>query len=160
MEITRLRLGLRFGRRRLGPSHVLRLGPGPLISWLLRLVSRLTTGRSHRGLTHSLVFAATVGCLTGLVSTLLVSQSHAVYLGVSACLGVIAALAGDLVTRASLTHLLWPFATPVSIPKRLRIKTGGPFETWLVLPAVSCLTALGVATALGLTPTLLGVAHG
>src|SRR4051812_31909710 len=45
MEITRLRLGVRFGRHRLGPSRILRLGPGPLISWLLRLLSRLTTGR-------------------------------------------------------------------------------------------------------------------
>src|ERR1700754_4490464 len=79
MEFTRVRLGLRFGRRRLGPSRMLRLGPGPIVSWCLRLVSRLATGRAHRGLTHSLVFAATVGCLTGLVSHQLVSQSHAIY---------------------------------------------------------------------------------
>lgn len=147
MEITRVRLG----RRSRGKSRVLRLGPGPLISWTLRLVSRLTTGRSHRGISHSLVFAAVIGSLAGLVSTLAVSQSHAIYLGVSAFLGVVAALAGDLVTRASLSHLLWPLETKVTFPKRLRIKTGGPAETYLVLPAVSCLTVFGVATALGLT---------
>lgn len=156
MEITRVRLG----SRRLGKSRVLRLGPGPLISWTLRLLSRLATGKAHRGLTHSLVFAATVGCLTGLVSTLLVSQSHSVYLGVSAFLGVVAALAGDLVTRASLTHLLWPFETKVTIPKRLRIKTGGPFETWLVFPAVFCLTVFGLVTALDLTHLIEGATRG
>jgi inner membrane protein len=149
MELGRVRLG----SRRLGSSRVLRVGPGPLISWTLRLVSRLTTGRSHRGITHSLVFAAVIGSLTGWVSTMAVSQSHAIYLGISAFLGVVAALAGDLVTRASLTHLLWPFATPVSIPKRLRIKTGGRIETWGVLPLITGLTVYGVATAFGLTTT-------
>jgi membrane-bound metal-dependent hydrolase YbcI (DUF457 family) len=147
MELFRVRLG----RRSRGSSRVLRVGIGPVVSWVLRLLSRLTTGRAHRGLTHSLVFAAVIGCLTGLVSAQLMSQSHAIYLGVSAFLGVAAALAGDLVTRASLKHLLWPFATPVSVPKRLRIKTGGRIETWGVLPLITGLTVYGVATALGLT---------
>lgn len=123
-----------------------------IVGWalcrLIRLASRLTTGRAHRGLSHSIAFALLVGGLTAGVSARWLPPSHAVYLGISACLGVVAALLGDLVTRAGLDHLTWPVEYEVSIPKRLRIRTGGPCETYLVLPAVSLATAVGLAQVL------------
>lgn len=142
-----------------GARGVRFLGP---VGWALchglRFLSRLTTGVSHRGLTHSLVWAVGVGCLTGGIAGLILTPGQASYLGVSAGLGVVAALLGDLVTRAGLSHLLWPFGGQVSIPRWARIKTGGLVEALLVLPVVSAATALGVAAILGVS---LGVvSHG
>lgn len=123
----------------------------------LRFVSRLTTGIEHRGLTHSLAFALLIGSLTGSLTGLFLGPETAVYLGVSAGLGVVAALLGDLVTRASLNFLFWPFTFQIRVPRQLRIRTGGPVETLLVLPAVSAATALGVAQLVGVS---LGVFSG
>lgn len=138
------------------------LGPvGWILCRLIRGLSHLTTGRRHRGLSHSLVFALLVGCLAAAVSAVWLVPSQAVYLGVSASLGVVAALIGDLVTKAGLSHLLWPSHRQVSIPTWLRIKTGGRFELWLVLPVVSLATIVGVSLILGVGLTLPGGAsHG
>jgi inner membrane protein len=135
-----------------GAKGVRFLGPvGSGLCQLIRWVSRLTTGVSHRGLTHSLVWAVGIGCLTGSLTGLILSPENALYLGVSACLGVVAALLGDLVTLAGLSHLLWPFDSRVSIPRPLRIKTGGLVEALVVLPLVSAATALGVAAIFGVS---------
>lgn len=140
-----------------GAKGVRFLGPvGSGLCALIRWVSRLTTGVSHRGLTHSIVWAAGIGCLTGSLAGLVLTPSHALYLGVSAFLGVVAALLGDLVTLAGLSHLLWPFDARVSVPYVLRIKTGGLVEALLVLPAVSAAALLGVAAIFGVS---LGVVH-
>lgn len=122
---------------------------GWVLCRLIRVLSHATTGRKHRGLSHSLAFAVLVGGLTGAVSAVWSVPSHAVYLGVSACLGVVVALLGDLVTRAGLDHLLWPSHHRVSIPTRLRIRTGGRCETWLVLPAVSLAVVVGLGLVIG-----------
>lgn len=135
-----------------GARGVRFLGPVGLgLCHVIRWLSRLTTGVSHRGLTHSLAWAVGVGCLTGSLTGLILVPSHALYLGVSACLGVVSALLGDLVTIAGLSHLLWPFGGRVSVPRALRIRTGGLVEALLVLPAVSAATALGVAAILGVS---------
>lgn len=135
-----------------GARGVRFLGPvGWVLCRALRALSRLTTGVSHRGLTHSLVFAVGIGCLTGGLASLILTGENALYLGVSGGLGVVAALLGDLVTIAGLSHLLWPFGARVSIPRWARIKTGGLVEALLVLPAVSAATALGVAAILGVS---------
>lgn len=128
------------------------LGPvGRLLCHTLRFVSRLTTGIEHRGITHSLAWAVGIGCLTGSLTGTVLAPSHAVYLGVSAFLGVVAALLGDLVTRASLNYLFWPFTFQIVIPRALRIKTGGLVEALLVLPAVSAAAGLGVAAIFGVS---------
>jgi membrane-bound metal-dependent hydrolase YbcI (DUF457 family) len=124
------------------------VGPGPLLCAAVRVVSHAATGRRHRGLSHSLVFALLVGGLTGGVSAWWVPLSHAVHLGLVCCLGVTAALVGDLVTRAGLDHLLWPSQRRVAIPKRWRIRSGGLVERWLVLPAVSVAAAVGTVAVL------------
>jgi inner membrane protein len=126
------------------------LGPvGQVLCAAVRALSRLTTGVSHRGLTHSLVWAVGIGCLTGGLAGLILDGENALYLGVSAGAGVVAALLGDLVTLAGLSHLLWPFGARVSIPRALRIKTGGLVEMLLVLPVVSAAACLGVAGIFG-----------
>lgn len=135
-----------------GSRGVRFLGPvGTGLCHVVRALSRLTTGVSHRGLTHSLAWAMGIGCLTGSLAGLILDGENALYLGVSACLGVVAALLGDLVTIAGLSHLLWPFGGRVSIPRWMRIRTGGLVEALLVLPAVSAATALGVAAVLGVS---------
>jgi inner membrane protein len=135
-----------------GARGVRFLGPvGTGLCAVIRWLSRLTTGVSHRGLTHSLAWAVGIGCLAGSLAGLILTPENAVYLGVSAAAGVVAALLGDLVTIAGLSHLLWPFDARVSIPRSLRIKTGGLVEALLVLPAVSAATALGVAAIFGVS---------
>lgn len=125
---------------------------GWLLCRLIRGVSHIATGRRHRGLSHSLAFALFVGVATGAVSGVWVIPSQAVYLGVSACLGVVVALLGDLVTRTGLDHLLWPSQHRVSIPVWLRITTGGRAETWLVVPVVSVALLCGAGLVLGVAP--------
>src|SRR5690606_28887259 len=125
--------------------------PGRLLCHGLRFVSRLTIGIEHRGLTHTLAFAVLVGCLTGGLAGLLLGPETAIYLGVSAGLGVVAALLGDLVTRASLNYLFWPFEFRIVVPRWARIKTGGLVEALVVLPGVSAATALGVASMFGVS---------
>lgn len=130
-----------------------RIGPGPLVSWVIRLVSKLLTGTKHRGATHSISFAILIGCLTALAANQAVSSLSAAYLGLSAFCGVVAALLGDLVTHSGLRHLLWPLRVQVSIPRLLRVKAGGKFEKLVVLPSV------GIAAGVGLLEILAGGVH-
>lgn len=127
------------------------LGP---VGWLLcrglRVASKAATRTEHRGLTHSLLFALLLGgaALLGCLHWLPLAASA--YLGGAVAVGVVAALLGDLVTTAGLKHLMWPLRTVVSVPRSLRIATGGIVEQYVVFPFVL------VATWVGLAQLLLG----
>jgi inner membrane protein len=138
------------GVRRLG---VVGLG----LSHGIRGVSRLTTGVSHRGLTHSLAFAGLLGGLTYLATGLLLPDYAARYLGCAVAAGVVAALLGDLVTRRGLQHLLWPLPWVVEWPRMLRFTTGKGVEKYVVFPAVLVTAVAGVLEWFGLTSATLEV---
>lgn len=129
------------------------LGPiGWVLCRLVRLLSLMTTGRKHRGLSHSLAFAVLVGGLIAWVSSLVGPPETALYLGVSGLTGVVAALLGDLITRAGLSHLLWPSRRQVSVPHWLRLKTNGRVERCLILPAVAVATVAGLVVSVAVSP--------
>jgi membrane-bound metal-dependent hydrolase YbcI (DUF457 family) len=100
----------------------------------LRAISRALTGTAHRGITHSLLFAGVVGGAAGLIAGVWLPASVAVLLGLSGFAGVVAALAGDAVTRAGLDHVLWPLEWRLNVPKALRVRTGSWVELALILP--------------------------
>lgn len=130
------------------------LGPaGWVVCRLLRFVSELTTHTTHRGYTHSLLFAATLGVAALLVSLRWLAWAPSLYLGGAVAIGVVAALLGDLVTTAGLKYLLWPSRTVVSVPRGLRIATGGIVELYIVFPLAL------VATWVGLAQLLIGGGH-
>lgn len=131
------------------PRFTWRIGIGPLISWLLRAVSQLLTGRKHRGLTHSLFFAVLLGGLTALAAGHWLGLAAATYLGVATAAGVVSALLGDLVTPGGLKHLLWPTSVQVEIPKRWRISVGGLVERFVVFPVAFAATGVGLALIVG-----------
>lgn len=120
-----------------------RVGPGSLLSWLLRLVSKTLTGRKHRGICHSLLFAVVVGCLAALGANYWLPAGPASYLGLAAFTGVVAALLGDVITKDSLKHLFWPLLIKMSIPVELRVRGGGTAEK-VVLFLVSALGLWGL----------------
>jgi hypothetical protein len=117
-----------FGFLPIIPKFTWRFGIGPTISWLLRAVSHAVTGRKHRGLTHGVFFAGLVGCVFLLLAVQWMSVGTALYLAAAAGLGVVAALAGDQVTRGGLRFTLWPLKYQISVPQWLRITTGGTAE--------------------------------
>jgi inner membrane protein len=85
------------------------LGPaGWVVCRLLRFVSELTTHTTHRGFTHSLLFALLLGGGTMLGCLHWLPWWPSGYLGLAVAVGVVAALAGDLVTNSGLKHLMWP----------------------------------------------------
>jgi inner membrane protein len=137
--------GLRIFGWSLIPKFTFRIGVGPVISWLLRLVSKLTTGVKHRGASHSLLFALLLGLGTFGLAGIWLPLGLSAYLGLAVATGVVSALLGDLVTRAGLDHLLWPLAVKASIPPRLRIKTGGPAEKFVVFPVMVIEIGFGLA---------------
>lgn len=146
MEWKRLRFaGVRLGPWELMRRRTVRLGLGPLVSRILRGVSKLATGVKHRGLTHGLAFALLIQCLTAGLTGRVLSASHAQYLGLAAGVGVCAALAGDLPTKAGLKHLLWPLSVQVSVPRCLRLTVGGKVERFLVFPLVVLAAVSGLA---------------
>lgn len=133
---------------------------GLVLCHVIRFISKMTTGVEHRGLSHSLAFAGLLGWLTFGLAALVIDPSQARYLGISVAVGVISALLGDLVTLAGLQHLLWPLGTQVSVPRWMRIKTNGPFEKWIVLPAATVAAVAGVAEIGGvLTALIEGFSH-
>lgn len=115
--------------------------PGRLLCRLLRAVSQAATGRAHRGLTHSLLFAVVVGIAVGAATGVDV-------FGWAAFAGVCAALVGDAVTRAGLSHLLWPLGLRLRLPRLLAIKTGGRLERWIILPLLTLACMAGVGAVL------------
>lgn len=114
------------------------------LCWIIRTVSRITTGTEHRGLSHSFAFALALGLGAWALAGLALDGSQSLYLGVSVVVGVVAALLGDLVTISGLHHLMWPLGTQVSVPQWMRIRTNGPFEHWVVFPLVALATVAGV----------------
>lgn len=104
---------------------------GPLswvACWAVRWVSVRATGTAHRGLSHSLVFAAGWGVLVGAFASVWLDPVPALYAGVAAALGCAVHVAGDMVTKTGCRYVLWPAAVQVSVPVMLRIRTGGPAE--------------------------------
>ena len=81
---------------------------------------------SHRGVTHSLLFAAGVGVVGWVAGTLLgglaiqpvtlggTTVSPALFLGFLGAYGILAHLAGDVITPAGVP-LLWPLSTTLSL---------------------------------------------
>jgi inner membrane protein len=133
-------------------ARVVRVVPllGPVLCHVIRFLSKMTTGVEHRGLSHSLLFSGLWAWLVYLASAWLIGDTAARYLALAVVVGHAAALAGDLVTRAGLRHVLWPLPIELSIPRLLRIKTDGPFEKWIVFPLTLALAVAGVAEWLGL----------
>lgn len=123
------------------------LGPlGWLVCHCLRGVSSLLTGTKHRGITHSLLFAVVVAALVGVVAAQWLPLGVAALLALAGFAGVMAALAGDAVTRSGLDHVLWPLEWRLEIPKGLRLLTGGLMERFVVFPLMilGCVAAGGV----------------
>lgn len=130
------------------------LGPAGWVACrLLRFVSELTTRTTHRGFTHSLLFALLLGGGTLLGCLRWLPWWPSAYLGLAVAVGVVAALAGDLVTNSGLKHLMWPLKMQVSIPYAWRICTGGIVEIYVVFPLALA------ATWVGLAQLLLGGGH-
>lgn len=103
----------------LGGVVVLSLASLPDIDHRLPVVS-------HRGVTHSLLFAAGVGAVGWVAGSLLgglgiapvtlagTTMSAAVFLGFLGAYGVLAHLAGDVITPAGVP-LFWPAPTTLSL---------------------------------------------
>jgi inner membrane protein len=122
------------------------LGPvGWALCRILRAISKAATGLEHRGATHSILFAAILGISASLICLRWLPILESAYLGGTVFVGVVAALLGDLVTNSGLKFLLWPFKTVVSIPRGLRIGTGGIVELYVVFPMMLIATWSGVA---------------
>ena len=113
---------------------------GPL-GWLLcrgiRAMSRTFGLPAHRGISHTVVFAVSIGALVATATAVWVGQHHWI-MGLAAASGVLAALAGDWVTKSSLPHLWWPFVSRTGGPPRwLRITTGKRVEKLLIFPVLA-----------------------
>ena len=125
------------------------LGPvGWLLCRILRAVSMATTRVAHRGATHSLLFALTLGVSAMLIFLSWLPVLESGYLGGTVFVGVVAALLGDLVTNSGLKHLMWPLRVVVSIPRGLRIGTGGIVELYVVFPLMLLATWAGIGLLL------------
>ena len=125
------------------------LGPvGWALCRILRAVSMATTRVAHRGLTHSLLFALILGVGATLITLRWLPVLGSAYLGGAIFAGVVAALLGDLVTNSGLKHLLWPSRVVVSIPRSLRIGTGGIVELYVVFPLMLVATWAGIGLLL------------
>jgi hypothetical protein len=128
-------------RRRRHKYRVVRIGIGPLISWVLRYVSQVLTGRKHRGITHSLLFAYLVSVMVFFPAAAVFPATTALYLGASAWWGVCAALAGDAITKSSLKHLFWPLDIELNVPMWVRIETGHFGEGVIMIFVVASLVS-------------------
>jgi inner membrane protein len=125
------------------------LGPvGWVLCRALRAISMATTRVAHRGLTHSLLFALVLGGAGFLISLRWLPTAASAYVGLAIFTGVVAALLGDLVTNSGLKHLMWPLRTIVSIPRGLRIGTGGIVELYVVFPVMLVATWVGIGLLL------------
>ena len=87
------------------------------ISWCIRLIS------PHRGLTHS---ALGIGLMTVVLAYFLPA-----WVAVACAVGCLTHVVGDMLTKAGV--LFWfPFSKKKT--RLARIKTGGMFEKWAVVP--------------------------
>lgn len=108
---------------------------GPIswgLCWLVRNVSARTTGATHRGITHSVVFALVWGVLVGLAAVAAFPVQVALWLSAAAFLGCLTHIAGDVLTLSGCQHVLWPSAVQVSMPRLVRFRTGGTGERFVV----------------------------
>ncbi len=120
------------------------LGPvGWVVCRVLRFVSYLLTGRTHRGITHSLLFAATVAGIAGWVASVWI-PADTLSIAAAALAGVLTALLGDAVTKAGLDYVLWPLEWRLHVPAVLRVRTGGRVEKWVVMPVMCLLCVVGL----------------
>lgn len=120
----------------------------PPVTWLLcrviRWLSRVTTGVSHRGLSHSPVFAAAVGLLAWWGTGYLLPGQTAVWTGVAAGAGCWIGAIGDELTSNGNRFAFWPLAG-IRWPRMLRFRTGGTGEHVVV----GLLAVTGVALMTG-----------
>lgn len=118
----------------------------PPACWAVRAVSVRTVGLAHRGLTHSLFAALVWGLSAGALSALWLLPLAAAWTGAFAFVGYMAGVLGDVPTKQSLQHVLWPSRVQVRWPYWLRFRTGGHVERWifrgLVLSGVLLLPAV------------------
>lgn len=113
------------------------LGPvGWLLCRIIRAASAAVGLPKHRGLSHTALFAVAVGVAMGLASGHWTVALDPWLIGGAASAGVAAALAGDLITKASLPHLFWPLSRISGPPKWLRITTGKRVEKFVVYPLI------------------------
>ncbi|ANY05338.1 metal-dependent hydrolase [Pseudonocardia sp. HH130630-07] len=128
------------------PSSTASRALGP-VTWVLcrviRWLSRSLTGVSHRGLSHSPVFAAAVGLLAWWGTGFLLPGSTADWTGVAAGAGCGAGAIGDELTSRGNRFAFWPLAR-VRWPDVLRFRTGGTGEKIVVI----LLGVAGVALAM------------
>jgi membrane-bound metal-dependent hydrolase YbcI (DUF457 family) len=103
----------------------------PPVSWAVRRVSVRTVGIAHRGLSHTVLAAILWGLFAGGLSALWLLPVAAVWVGVFGFAGYLSGVLGDVPTKQSLDHLLWPSSVQVRWPYRLRFRTAGPAEQWL-----------------------------
>lgn len=104
---------------------------GPLswvLCWTVRWLSARTTGRAHRGLSHSVLFAAAWALLVGTTTWATLSAPAALWLTLAAFLGCATHIAGDMLTLSGCQYVLWPSTVQVAVPYMLRFRTGGPAE--------------------------------
>lgn len=100
----------------------------PPVRWAVNALSRMCGLPTHRGITHVRMSAVVVGA-----TALLLGVPWILALAVTA--GWLAALYGDKPTKTGLPHFDWPLTEPKQIRhKRLRIRTGGPVERYVIYP--------------------------
>lgn len=87
------------------------------VSWVVRLIS------PHRGLTHS---ALGIG-----VTLVLLASFAPMWVAIACAVGCMTHVLGDMLTKAGVIFW-WPFSKKKT--RLARIKTGGAFEKWAVLP--------------------------
>lgn len=105
-------------------SDIRRLGIlGRGIAHVLRFISKLLTGRKHRGLTHTLIFAFCISLIFAFIMPPIFGLTFWHLFG-AAFIGFLSALWGDYITEVSLDNLFWPLKIPSLMPRALRIKTG------------------------------------
>ncbi len=106
----------------------------------------------HRGLTHTLVCAVVVGVLAGIVAHTLIGWwwgGAATVVGCAVTIGWAVGAAGDALTRRGVP-LLWPLRIrgrrwwDVCPPRRLRIRTNGVVERFLLYPGALVATVVGL----------------
>jgi membrane-bound metal-dependent hydrolase YbcI (DUF457 family) len=121
---------------------------GPVTSWVLRRMSaamyRLTRTRrdddaegTHRYLTHTIMFSLAVGTVVHIIGVM----CGCWWIGLAVTLGCLTHLAGDWITVSGVP-LLWPLSRRGKRWWRYRlpltrIHAGGPFERWVIAPALA-----------------------
>jgi membrane-bound metal-dependent hydrolase YbcI (DUF457 family) len=103
----------------------------PPVSWTVRALSVRTVGIAHRGLSHTALAATGWGVSVGTLSALWLLPVAAAWVGLFGFAGYLSGVLGDVPTKQSLNHLLWPSAVQVRWPYWLRFRTAGPAEQWL-----------------------------